>query len=107
MRPTDLFLDSHPKRPFAKTHHGSDRLLLDFADAATSTATLEEAGPGRRLHGSSFVEVFLKPALLSLLICPACAASFELSSETSEGTEIMEGTLRCVACNITFPITRG
>jgi SAM-dependent methyltransferase len=52
----------------------------------------------------------LKRDLLPLLICPACRAGsggLELRADTSEGAEIMEGTLTCRGCSASFPVTRG
>jgi SAM-dependent methyltransferase len=49
----------------------------------------------------------LKQALLPFLNCPACTGPITLKAENSDGTEVIEGTLTCLRCNSSFPITRG
>jgi SAM-dependent methyltransferase len=49
----------------------------------------------------------LKEKLLSYLACPSCNGLFELSVQSREDAEIMEGALRCTACDSSFEISRG
>lgn len=49
----------------------------------------------------------MKRKLLDYLACPSCGGDLALApKETTDGTEIMEGELRC-ACAKTYPISRG
>ena len=49
----------------------------------------------------------LKKSLLAYLICPSCEGALDLSVDTTEAEEIMEGELRCLACSSAFPIRSG
>ena len=49
----------------------------------------------------------MKEKLVSYLVCPACDGSLSLSVSRAEDAEIIEGELRCSACALSFPITRG
>ena len=49
----------------------------------------------------------MKNHLLDYLICPTCAAPFDLKVDCLDGSEIMEGTLRCATCHKDYPIVRG
>ncbi len=49
----------------------------------------------------------MKIGLLSLLACPHCQGRFNASAKSSEGTEVMEGTLVCAGCAANFGIIRG
>jgi SAM-dependent methyltransferase len=49
----------------------------------------------------------MKTSLVSLLACPHCQGQFDVRSERSEGTEIMEGKLQCEGCGANFSIIRG
>jgi SAM-dependent methyltransferase len=49
----------------------------------------------------------MKMSLISLLACPRCQARLNVSTKSSEGAEIMEGTLSCAGCGANFSITRG
>jgi len=49
----------------------------------------------------------MKISLLSLLACPHCRGRFNLTPESSEGAEIMAGTLVCAQCSAVFRICRG
>ena len=49
----------------------------------------------------------MKPSLLPYLRCPACASELALTTEQSEGAEIMEGQLACVLSGHRFPVRRG
>lgn len=41
------------------------------------------------------------------MCCPSCEGTLNLSVRKSENGEILEGELRCVPCNSSFPITAG
>src|SRR6266550_1677001 len=50
----------------------------------------------------------MKRKLLDYLNCPDCAAQLELTDVVvTEGQEIMQGRLTCIACKSAFPIVRG
>ncbi len=49
----------------------------------------------------------MKPSLLPLLTCTECGGRCEALAASTDGTEILEGTLVCFSCKETFPITRG
>jgi SAM-dependent methyltransferase len=49
----------------------------------------------------------MKTRLLNYLACPACASPFDLEVDRSEGEEIIEGVLRCQACDVSYGIVRG
>ena len=50
----------------------------------------------------------MRPACLELLRCPSCRhVPLELQAEVWGAQELREGTLRCVACEETFPIAGG
>ncbi len=49
----------------------------------------------------------VKEKLLAYLVCPTCDGPLELSVSRREDQEIMEGELRCPACAASFPITSG
>jgi len=49
----------------------------------------------------------MKTSLLPLLVCRRCNSGFNLSQESTEDAEVMEGTLQCHGCASCFPIVRG
>jgi len=49
----------------------------------------------------------MKPSLLELLACRRCDASFELLPNVVEEAEVMEGSLKCNGCGVTYTIRRG
>ncbi|EQD38022.1 protein containing DUF343 [mine drainage metagenome] len=49
----------------------------------------------------------MKPDLLEILRCPVCRGSLTLTARRTEGPEIVEGTLRCAACGVDYPIADG
>ena len=50
----------------------------------------------------------MKRKLLDYLICPSCGEQLELTEVVvTEGQEIMQGRLACLACKTAFPIVRG
>ena len=46
----------------------------------------------------------MKRALLDILVCPLCKDELTLTVDHEEGGEIVSGSLRCDACDETFPI---
>jgi len=49
----------------------------------------------------------VRPDLLEILRCPVCRGELTLDRRTSEGEEIVEGTLRCPVCKVDYPISDG
>jgi len=49
----------------------------------------------------------MKAKLLQYLICPDCAAAFDMQVDKADGAEILEGTLQCGGCKRSYPIARG
>jgi SAM-dependent methyltransferase len=49
----------------------------------------------------------MKPAALTLLVCPACMSELVLEAASRRGEEVMEGTLRCRECSAVYPVVRG
>src|SRR5262245_5563019 len=49
----------------------------------------------------------MKPALLDLLVCPACRGRLDCEPTLVDGPEIEEGTLRCGGCRAAYPIRAG
>lgn len=49
----------------------------------------------------------MKPGLLEYLACPGCGGALGCESALAEGREVIEGTLRCVACGAAFPVRGG
>jgi uncharacterized protein YbaR (Trm112 family)/ubiquinone/menaquinone biosynthesis C-methylase UbiE len=47
----------------------------------------------------------VKEKLLTRLQCPDCSGKFELENVVEDQGEIKEGKLRCVGCNVVYPIT--
>lgn len=45
--------------------------------------------------------------LMDILACPLCKGALTLTSTLEEGGEVMQGTLRCAACDETYPIEDG
>ena len=46
----------------------------------------------------------MKRDLMDILVCPICKGGLTLTVEKEETGEIVEGSLRCAACNETYPI---
>lgn len=44
---------------------------------------------------------------MDILCCPVCKGEIELSVTEEDGEEIMEGSLRCPACSVDYPIHEG
>ncbi|MGB8953157.1 MAG: methyltransferase domain-containing protein [Candidatus Aminicenantales bacterium] len=50
----------------------------------------------------------MKRDLLKYIVCPGCRTPMKLSSvEKTEGAEILESSLSCPSCGISFPVRRG
>jgi uncharacterized protein YbaR (Trm112 family) len=50
----------------------------------------------------------MKRRLLQYLICPSCEQALSLANITvEEDAEIIEGELKCLSCQATFPVVRG
>jgi uncharacterized protein YbaR (Trm112 family) len=49
----------------------------------------------------------VKPDLMEILCCPVCKGDLTLTTTKTDGTEIVEGTLRCAKCALDFPIEDG
>ena len=46
----------------------------------------------------------MKRSLLDILVCPTCKAELTLTVDYEEDGEIVTGSLRCDACDETYPI---
>ena len=42
--------------------------------------------------------------LMDILVCPVCKGTLALTVTKEDGEEIVEGSLRCDACNEVYPI---
>ena len=49
----------------------------------------------------------MKPELLEILCCPVCRGPLTLTTDSTEGTEILTGTLRCAKCPAAYPMEDG
>ena len=49
----------------------------------------------------------MKRDLMDILACPVCKTALELSVDREADGEIVEGGLRCAACEETYPIAGG
>jgi Uncharacterized conserved protein len=49
----------------------------------------------------------MKRSLLPILCCPVCKGDLELRVARENEEEIVEGTLECRACNVSYPIEEG
>lgn len=49
----------------------------------------------------------MRVAVLEFIACPSCRAELDASARTSDGDEILEGTLACRGCGATYAITGG
>ncbi|HQD26955.1 MULTISPECIES: methytransferase partner Trm112 [Methanoculleus] len=45
--------------------------------------------------------------LMEILCCPVCKGDLELLVTEERGEEVLEGTLRCAACRVDYPINEG
>ena len=46
----------------------------------------------------------MKKELMDILACPVCKGELTLTVTKEDGEEIVEGSLRCDACEETYPI---
>lgn len=46
----------------------------------------------------------MRRSLMDILVCPECKGQLELVVTAEEGEEIVEGSLTCRACEVTYPI---
>jgi len=49
----------------------------------------------------------MKRSLHAILCCPVCKGELTLSVTRESGEEILEGTLTCPACRVSYPIEDG
>ncbi len=49
----------------------------------------------------------MKRSLLPILCCPVCKGDLELNIVKENNEEIIEGTLKCGACRVSYPIEDG
>jgi len=49
----------------------------------------------------------MKPALVDILVCPACQKAMDLRCDVRKGHEVLEGALTCPGCDRGYPITAG
>ncbi|WP_214021580.1 methytransferase partner Trm112 [Methanoculleus sp.] len=45
--------------------------------------------------------------LMEILCCPVCKGELFLTVTEEGGGEVLEGTLRCAACSVDYPISEG
>ncbi len=46
----------------------------------------------------------MKRSLLNILVCPLCKGELKATVDHEEDGEIVAGSLRCAACDETYPI---
>ena len=49
----------------------------------------------------------LKQKLLNFLVCPTCRKSVDVKIRKRQGSEILEGSIKCRECSDNFKITKG
>ncbi len=49
----------------------------------------------------------MRQNLMDILACPLCKGALTLDATREDAGEVIEGTLRCAACDETYPITEG
>jgi len=49
----------------------------------------------------------VKPDLLEILRCPVCHGELSLTSQQTQGAEIVRGTLACAHSRVDYPIPAG
>lgn len=49
----------------------------------------------------------MRKSLMEILCCPVCKGELELTVTEEGGEEVLEGTLRCAACSVDYPISEG
>jgi uncharacterized protein YbaR (Trm112 family) len=45
--------------------------------------------------------------MMGILCCPVCKGDLELMVTAEDEREVLEGTLRCPACAVDYPIEEG
>ena len=49
----------------------------------------------------------MRRSLMEILCCPVCKGELRLAVTEESGEEVLEGTLRCEACRVDYPISEG
>ncbi|HZD44069.1 MAG TPA: methytransferase partner Trm112 [Methanomicrobiales archaeon] len=49
----------------------------------------------------------MRRSLMDILCCPVCKGDLLLHVETETDDEILEGSLECGACHVSYPIHEG
>lgn len=49
----------------------------------------------------------MKRDLMEILCCPVCKGDLTLTEKRVEADEIVDGELRCAACQVVYPIEEG
>ena len=49
----------------------------------------------------------MRKKLMEVLCCPVCKGELTLSVTEESGEEVLEGSLRCPACGVDYPISEG
>jgi uncharacterized protein YbaR (Trm112 family) len=49
----------------------------------------------------------LKQKLVNFLVCPTCRKSVDVKIRKTQGSEIIEGLIKCHECKDNFKITKG
>ncbi len=49
----------------------------------------------------------MRPDLMEILRCPVCRGELTLTATRTEEEEVVQGTLRCAACRVDYPIADG
>jgi len=49
----------------------------------------------------------VRRSLLDILCCPVCKGDLELRVDEETDDDIIEGSLRCAACGVSYPIREG
>lgn len=47
----------------------------------------------------------MRKKLMEILCCPVCKGELTLSVTEESGEEVLEGSLRCPACGVDYPIS--
>jgi uncharacterized protein len=49
----------------------------------------------------------MRREMMEILVCPVCKAELELSVDREDDDEVLDGSLRCAACDERYPIADG
>lgn len=49
----------------------------------------------------------MRHELMEILVCPLCKGDLSLRADREADGEIIEGSLFCAACDVTYPIEDG